>query len=56
MTRNPEYLGDGVYITLHAGRYILTTGNHDPKIADNVIVLEPEVLNALLVWLNIRKP
>ena len=48
---SPTYLGDGAYCHLDpAGRVVLTTGDHDPKKADNVIVLEPEVLGAFFDW------
>lgn len=48
---NPEYIGDGVYVHVDDwGRTTLTTGNHEPALADNVIVLEPEVLEAWDRW------
>jgi hypothetical protein len=51
--KNASYLGDGVYVHLDEGdRVILTTGHHEPEKADNTIVFEPEVLDALKRWLN----
>lgn len=48
--KHEEYLGDGVYITFNTDRMmtVLTTGNHDPARADNVICLEPEVVIMLV--------
>lgn len=42
--RNPEYLGDGVYIKHDGIAITLMTGSHDHP--DNTIVLEPFVLKA----------
>lgn len=40
----PTYVGDGVYVQTDSfGSLVLTTGNHDPAKAENVIVLEPQV-------------
>jgi hypothetical protein len=51
--KSASYLGDGVYVHLdESDRIILTTGHHEPEQADNTIVLEPEVLDALKRWLN----
>lgn len=48
---NPAYLGDGVYAHVDDyGCVVLTTGHHDPAIADNTIVFEPEVLRAFDNW------
>jgi len=45
---NPQYLGDGVYAHLDDfGSVVITTGHHLPSEADNVIVLEPQVLAAI---------
>lgn len=45
---NPQYLGDGAYCHINEyGHLVLTTGHHEPQRADNIIVLEPEVLAAL---------
>lgn len=55
MPRNPEYLGDAVYVAEDEyvpGAIRLTTGHHDPIHASNTIILEPEVVEALLRWLN----
>lgn len=43
-----QYLGDGVYLTKIENGIVLTTGNHDPQLADNIIWLEPEIINELL--------
>lgn len=53
---NPQYLGDGVYAHLDSfGDVVLTTGHHLPAAADNVIVLEPQVLAAFQTWLATPK-
>jgi hypothetical protein len=46
------YLGDGVYVSHGAynGEIVLTTENGIS--ATNTIVLEPEVLAALILWLK----
>jgi hypothetical protein len=54
MKMDPRYLGDGAYAHWCEGRLVLTTGNHEPALADNTIVLEPEVLVSLLMYL--KKP
>lgn len=44
----PDYIGDGVYAThKEDGDIMLTTGTHEEHQADNVIHLEPDVLNSL---------
>lgn len=49
----PRHLGDSVYAnTSKQGWVVLTTDNHNPSEAGNVIVLEPEVVLALLAYLN----
>lgn len=54
--RNPEYIGDGVYVHLTSERdVVITTGHHDPNKADANIVMEPEVLSAFLRWVETRK-
>ena len=53
--KNPQYLGDAVYIHRDdLNRIVLTTGHHDPadKYCTNVIVLEPEVLIAFTKYLE----
>lgn len=45
--KTPLYLGDGVYIQVMNGRYVITTSSHILNQADNAIVLEPEVMEAL---------
>jgi hypothetical protein len=48
----PAHLGDGVYAQIDTyGQFVLTTGNHDVRVADNVIYLEPEVVTALLAFI-----
>lgn len=48
---DPQYLGDGVYAQLDQwGRIVLTTGSHHQHEADNIIVLEPEVLREFDRW------
>lgn len=50
---NPQYLGDAVYVHVDDDfRLVLTTGHHEPRQASNVIVLEPEVVNALMNYIN----
>lgn len=47
--KNPDYLGDGVYVhQREGGDLVLTTGNHMPLLADNTIVLEDAVMVAFL--------
>lgn len=43
------YLGDGVYASdeLNPGHITLTTGNHQPELADNIIHLDSDVRRAL---------
>lgn len=46
--KSPRYIGDGVYAQFDAGgRLLLTTSTHVPERADNRIVLEGEVWEAL---------
>lgn len=48
---NKTYLGDAVYVELSDyGEVILTVD--DGIQVTNHIVLEPEVLNELIIWLN----
>lgn len=52
------YLGDGVYAQQDGRGVVLTTGCHfacSEQKPDNVIVLEPEVLDLLEDWLARRK-
>ena len=39
----PTYLGDGVYLWQTESHYVINTGHHDPRLADNFIYLEPDV-------------
>lgn len=51
----PQYLGDGVYIQRNEyNQLVLTTGNHEVALASNVIYLEPEVVLALLHYINTK--
>jgi len=48
-----RYLGDGVYVTHEPaghgkGDVILTTGHHEPHMADNVVVLESSLVMPLV--------
>ena len=53
--RAAKYLGDGVYAHVdHNGCVVLTTGNHEPHLADAVIYLDEEALAALRAWLAER--
>jgi hypothetical protein len=50
------YLGDSVYAdTDDLGRVVLTTENGFPNDPSNKIVLEPEVLSSLWLWLQSGK-
>ena len=49
---NPIYLGDGVYATMvDDGTVMLTTGNHDPKEADNVVYLDDRTVSNFIKWI-----
>lgn len=39
----PRYLGDGVYASVIKDCVVLTTGNHNPQLADQVIIIDDEV-------------
>lgn len=52
----PEYLGDGAYATIQRNALFLTTGNHDPRHAEMLIVLEPQELKALIKYLRRNNP
>ena len=52
MDRNPEYLGDGIYIAQVVGTFRLTTGSHKPKDADNIVWLEHETAEKLLAYIK----
>lgn len=52
MRERKEYLGDSVYAIMLNDSVMLTTDNgFGPS---NKIILEPEVVRALLIFLNIR--
>lgn len=42
-----RYLGDGVYAHFNGYSVVLTTGHHDPAVADNIIEMEPQVMGSL---------
>ena len=50
---NKTYLGDGVYVEADRGVVTLTTENG--VAITNTIILEPEVLDALLRWVEYNK-
>ena len=50
---NKTYLGDGVYADTDRGVVKLTTENG--VATTNTIILEPEVLDALLRWVGYNK-
>lgn len=53
---NKAYLGDSVYVRSDGGmRIMLTTENGLPDDPSNSIVLEPEVIENLLLYLNADK-
>ncbi|HXP67863.1 MAG TPA: hypothetical protein VOA88_01150 [Candidatus Dormibacteraeota bacterium] len=54
MSKPKTYLGDGCYADIIAGNLILTT--EDGSRTTNRVVLEPEVLSALLSYLGFPKP
>lgn len=45
-----QYLGDGVYVAIQNGMVVLATGSHLSP--DNVVYLEPEVLQALMEFVK----
>ena len=49
----PTYLGDGVYVKVDGrGRVVLTTGSYSDVEAENRIGFEPEVLIALVKYIE----
>lgn len=50
-----RYLGDGVYIGIANGMYVLTAGSHRIAEAEHIIWLEPEVIAQLLTYLQQEK-
>ena len=50
MIEKSEYLGDSVYAGIERGMVLLTTSDHDPRMADNQVYLEPQVLVALIEY------
>lgn len=50
-TKEPTYLGDGVYAQFIFDQLLLTTGSHLREQADNKIYLEPDVAKALVDYL-----
>lgn len=57
MSDKKDYLGDGVYVDIYVdGESILLTTENGIEV-QNSIVLEPEVYDALLRWVDrVRKP
>lgn len=50
--RDARYLGDAVYVHRNAvGDVVLTTDNHIPAQAGNVIILDSSVLNSFYDWM-----
>jgi hypothetical protein len=56
MNKPPAYLGDSVYVrpSYLTGGIVLTTENGYPDDPSNIIVLEPEVIQNLLLYLDIK--
>lgn len=52
----PQYLGDAVYICLDPYGVVLTTGHHLEEEASQVIILEPEVVQALVKYIKTNLP
>lgn len=52
MSREKRYIGDSVYITHDEKHFILTTENGYSYSAANKIFLEPEVMDALIEYVN----
>ena len=52
MSAAAVYLGDAVYARIERGDLTLTTGTHDPVSSDMEIVLDADVLAALLRYLT----
>lgn len=53
---NAEYLGDGAYVHQNDVQdVVLTTGSHLVEDANDIVVLDPEGLTRLLVWLMRHK-
>lgn len=49
MTRNPEYIGDGVYMEmLPDGSVCLRANDHHPDHCTDTVILEPSVLESLV--------
>jgi len=48
----PTYLGDGVYAQVEDGYIVLTTESHLKTEADNCVYLEPQVLTALIAYIQ----
>lgn len=57
MSKPPAYLGDSVYVRPSKdlpGAIVLTTENGYPDDPSNTIVLEPEVIQNLLLYLDVE--
>ena len=51
--KQPRYLGDGVYAAVEShGSVRLTTGSHKLAESDNVLYLDPNVMDALAEYLE----
>jgi hypothetical protein len=56
---NPQYLGDGVYAQQDGCGIVLTTACHHDcadQIPEDIIFLEPEVLQALIKYIKLHYP
>lgn len=49
---SPQYIGDGVYVALERGMFVLRTGSYLPMDSENEIWLEPEVVRGLLGYIS----
>jgi hypothetical protein len=47
-----QYLGDSVYAQIEDGAILLTTDSHILACAGNVIILEPEIAEALYNYID----
>ena len=47
-----QYLGDSVYAQIEDGAILLTTDSHILACAGNVIILEPEITEALYNYID----
>ena len=47
----PAYLGDALYASDDGYHVVLTTGNHEPAFASNVVYIDPEGVEGLLAYI-----